>query len=97
MDDVKTIVKVFAKGLGGNRIEQVSARRCDDADVLDDSGHIAARALNLAVLQKPQQQRLRTEAHLAHFIQKNRAVNSLLQTPARVASCARERALCHSE
>ena len=79
VDDVEAIVEIFAEALVGDAREKISVRRRDDANVDDGLRAVGADALNLAVLEKSQQQRLHAQAHLADFVHEDRAGVRLLE------------------
>ena len=93
VDDAQPVQQVFAELAGGDEVGQVPVGRGDHADVHARVGVIRADGLNLAVLEKPQQQRLHAQAHLADFVEKERAAMRELELAALVAIGAGEAAL----
>ena len=73
-DDVESIVKVGAELPRFDALRQVAVGGGDDPHVDALDGAVGTDALQLAGLEKAQQQRLHAEAHFAGFVQKRRAV-----------------------
>src|SRR5262245_1745385 len=93
MDDAQPIVEVLAKLPGGDEVSQFSIRRGDDPDVDLRLRLIGADRLDFAVLEEPQQQRLHAQAHLADFVEEERAAMCELNLAALVPERASEAAL----
>ena len=89
--DVEPIQQVFAELPGGHGLGKVAVGGRDDADVDSVRGALGADRLDLAVLEEPQEQRLHPQAHLADFVEEERAVVRELQLPDRVAHRIGER------
>ena len=87
VDDVQAIVEILAERLVGNVIDQAAMRRGDHADVERRQPAIGPDALNLAGLEKAQQQRLHAQAHLADFVHEDRAAVGRSSQP-RLSRCA---------
>ena len=81
MNDVEAIIEIFAEALVGNAREEISVGGGNDANINDRLCPVRADALNLAVFEKSQQQRLHAQAHLADFIHEDRAGVRLLEPP----------------
>ena len=93
MNDAQPVEEILAELAGGHALAQVPVRRGDDADV-DVAGAVGgADALQLALLEESQQQRLHAQAHLAHFVEEQRAAVGHLQLAELVAIGAGEAAL----
>ena len=85
VNDVQAIEQIFAEFVRRDAIDQPAIGRGDDAHVDDGRAPLRADALNLAVLQKSQQQRLHLQAHLADFVHEDRAAMRLLEPALLVA------------
>src|SRR5581483_2902024 len=72
VEHLEAIEEILAKVAAFDRLAQIAVRRSDDAHVGFDDPR-AAQPLELALLQHAQELRLRAEAHLADFVQKQRA------------------------
>ena len=90
--DVQTVVEVFAELLAPHLLEQVAIGRRNHAHVDDGAGLLGADALNLAVLEEPQQHALHAQAHLADFVEQDRAAVGRLEKSRAIAIRAREAA-----
>ena len=77
--DVEAVKQILAELVRRHAIDQPTVGRGDDANVDARRAAIGADALNLAVLEKPQQQRLHLQAHLADFVHEDRAAMRLLE------------------
>src|SRR5262245_2148261 len=97
VDHVQPVIKVLAKMLLGDSRQEISIRRRDNADIDDRMRAIGTDPLNLAVLEKPQQQCLHPQAHLADLIEENRAGLRLLEPAPFVTICIGEAAAHMSE
>ena len=91
-DDVQAIEQVFAETILGNLALEILVRRGEDADVHLDRLR-AADARDDAVLQDAEHLGLRGEAHVAHFVEEERAAMRLLELPRPIGDGAGERAL----
>ena len=80
--DVEAVVQILTKCLVGDVRDQAAVRRGDDADVDGDEPPLGTDALNLAVLEEPQQQRLHAQAHLADFVHEDGAAVGALELAA---------------
>ena len=97
VDDSQPIQQILPKLPGCNHVAQVPVRRRDDADIDPRLRPIGADRLNFAILEKPQEERLHAQAHLADFVQEQRAAMRELQLSRLVAVRAGEAALDMSE
>src|SRR5215467_11098691 len=77
LDDVQSIVQVFAELALGNPRAEVAIGRSNQANVRAPGRPIGADRLYLAGLCKPQEDGLHAEAHLAEFVQEQRAAFGL--------------------
>ena len=93
VDDAQPVQEVLAELAGGDELVQVAIGGGDDAHVDPRLRVVGADRLDLAVLEKPQQQRLHAQAHLADFVEKQRAAMRELELAALVAVGAGEAAL----
>jgi hypothetical protein len=82
IDDVQAVVEILSKQLLGDLLGQRAVGRGDDP-IVDPRGVVGADTLKLACFQKPQQQSLHAEAHLADFVHEDCAAVRSLQ-PARL-------------
>ena len=95
-DDVEAVVEVLAELPVGDHLRQVAVGRRDDADVGAQRAG-AAEALELVLLQDAQDLRLRVGAHVADFVEEQRAAVGLLEAADALLVGAGERALLVSE
>src|SRR5262249_30865347 len=72
--------------------DEVSVRRRDHPDVAGHLDAVGADALDFSVLEKPEQERLHAQGHLADFVEKDRAVLRLIEPAALVAVRSRKAA-----
>ena len=79
VDDAEPIEQVLAELAGRDALGQIAVGRRDDAHVDACAGVVGADRLNLAVLEEAQQQRLHAQAHLADFVEEQRAAVRQLQ------------------
>ena len=93
VDDAQPVQEVLAELAGGDELVQVAIGGGDDPHVDARLRLVRADGLDLAVLEKPQQQRLHPQAHLADFVEKQRAAMRELELAALVAVGAGEAAL----
>ena len=93
VDDAQPVQQVLAELAGGDELVQVAIGGGDHAHVDPRLRVVGADRLDLAVLEKPQQQRLHAQAHLADFVEKQRAAMRELELAALVAVGAGEAAL----
>ena len=93
VDDVEPVVEVLAEGLLGDVLDEATMGRGDHPDVDRRLLAIGSDSLNFAGLQKPQQQRLHPQAHLADFVHEDGAAVGGLEPAALVAVGVREAAL----
>ena len=87
MDDAQPVQEVLTELAGGDEIVQVAIGGGDDANVDTRMRLVRPDGLNLAVLEKPQQPRLHAQAHVADFVEKQRAAMRELE----LAALARDR------
>ena len=97
VDDAQPVQEVLAELAGGNEVVQVAIGGGDHANVDTRLRFVRADGLDLAVLEKPQQQGLHAQAHLADFVEKQRAAMRELELAALVAVGAGEAAFDVSE
>ena len=97
VDDVEPVEQVFAEQPLGDEIAQVLVRRRDHAHVHAAVGAVRADFLHVAGLEKPQQQPLHAQRHLADFVEEDGAVGGHLELAGLVAVGAGEAALDVSE
>ena len=97
VDDAQPVQQVFTELTGRDVIGQVPVGRGDHADVDARLRVVRADGLDLAVLEKPQEQRLHPQAHFADFVEEQRAPVRELELPPLVAVGAGEAALHVSE
>ena len=97
VDDAQPVQEVFAELAGGDELVEIAIGGGDDADVDTRLRVVGPDCLYLAVLEKPQQQRLHPQAHLADFVEKERAAVRELELAALVAVSAGEAAFDVSE
>ena len=97
VDDAQPVQEVFAELAGGDELVQVAIGGGDHANVDTRLRVVGPDRLDLAVLEKPQQQRLHAQAHLADFVEKQRAAMRELELAALVAVGAGEAAFDVSE
>ncbi len=83
-DDAQPVKEIFAELAGGDHLRQVAVGRGNHADVHLALRLIRTHGLDLAVLEKPQEKRLHSEAHLADFVEEQRAAMRELELPALV-------------
>ena len=95
-DDVQAVEQVLAEPAFLHHLRQVAVGRRDDADV-DAQRPGAAEALELVLLQHAQDLRLRARAHVADFVEEQRAAVGLLEAADALLVGARERALLVTE
>ena len=77
-DDVQAVVEVLAELAGRDHRRQVAVGRGDQPDVdLDGAG--AAQPLEFVLLEHAQDLRLRVRAHVADFVEEQRAAVGLLE------------------
>ena len=93
VDDAQPVQQVFAELAVRHHVAQVAVGGGDDAHVHLGLHVVGADGLHLAVLEKPQQQRLHAQAHLADFVEEERAAVRELQLARLVAVRAGEAAL----
>ena len=91
LDDPQPIEQVFPELAGGDALRQIAVGGRDQADV-DCLRLLAADGLDFAALEKSQQQGLHPQAHLADFVEKQRAAVGQLQLAGTIAIGARETA-----
>src|ERR1700730_15278671 len=89
---VQPIKKVFAEKPFANLLLEFFIGRGDHPHI-HDRGVIGAHALEPLLFQYPQYLRLRTQTHIADFVQKKRAVIGLLEFPNLIFTSASEAAL----
>src|SRR5262249_22225748 len=77
-EDVQPIVQVLAKETLRDGLLQIAVRRRDDARVSFEHA-CAAKALELAFLQDAEELRLCRQAHLADFVEEQRAAAGLFE------------------
>ncbi len=97
VDDAQPVQQVLAELAGSDELVQVAIGGGDHAHVDPRLRVVGADRLDLAVLEKPQQQRLHAQAHLADLVEKQRAAMRELELAALVAVGAGEAALDVSE
>ena len=97
VDDSQPIQQILPELPGGNHLVQIAIRGGDDPDIDPGLLAIGADRLYFAILQKPQEDRLHAQAHLADFVQEQRAAIRKLQKSRLVAVGARKAALDVSE
>ena len=85
VDDAQPVQEVLAELAGGDEVGQVAIGGGDHAHVDTRLRLVRPDGLDLAVLEKPQQQRLHAQAHLAHFVEEQRAAMRELELAALVA------------
>ena len=73
VDDAQPIQQIFAELAGRDALGQVAVGRGDHADVDPSRALVRADALELALLEEAQQQRLHPQAHLPDFVEEQRA------------------------
>ena len=81
----EAVHQVLAELPRSNQLGEVPGRRRNHANVDPRGMALGANGLNLAVLEEAQQHRLHAQAHLADFVEENRAAVSDLQLPWLVA------------
>src|SRR6202790_5321730 len=89
---VQPIKKVFAEKAFANLLFEFLIGRGDHPHIYD-CGVIGAHALEPLLFQYPQYLRLRTQTHIADFVQEKRAVIGLLEFPNLIFTIASEAAL----
>ena len=92
VDDAQPVQQVLAELAGGDQVGQVAIGGGDHAHVDPRLRFVRADGLDFAVLEKPQQQGLHAQAHLADFVEKQRAAMRELELAALVAVGAGEAA-----
>ena len=92
VDDAQPVEQVLAELAGRDALGQVAVGRRDDAHVGDARGAVRADRLDFAGLEEAQQQRLHAQAHLADFVEEQRAAVRELQLAGLVAIRAGEAA-----
>ena len=97
MDDLQPVQQVLAELAGRHQVAQVAVGGRDHPNVDARLRLIRTHGLDLAVLEKPQQERLHAQAHLADFVQEQRAAMRQLELAALVAVGAGEAAFDVSE
>ena len=97
MNDPQPIEQVLAELTGCNQIAQIAIGRGHHPDVDARRRFVRTDGLDLATLQETQQQRLHPEAHLADFVEKQRAAVRELQLAALVTVGAGEASFDVSE
>ena len=90
-DDVEPIIQILAKAPGRDLIQQVAVRSRHDAHIHLEGG-VASHALDLPLLDGPQELDLHEQGNFADFIQKQRAAVRLQKTPVPALVRARESA-----
>src|SRR5215471_8835640 len=95
-EDVQPIVEVVAEALAVDHLQQVPVGRRDDAHVDFDRPR-AAEALELLLLEHPQQFRLELESNLADFIEEESAAIRHLEPAHLLADRPREGAALVAE
>ena len=93
VNDVEAIEQVLAKRALGDHVAQVAVGRRDDADVDAADDAVGADLLQFAGFQKPEQQALHAQGHLADFVEEHRAPVGELELAELVAVGAGEAAL----
>ncbi len=93
MDHAQAIQEVLAELTCGDPLGQIAIRRGDHADVEPSRAVVGTDLLDLTVLEEAQQERLHAQAHLADFVEEQRAPVRLLQLADLVAIRAGEAAL----
>ena len=86
MDDAQPVQEVLTELPRGDEIVQVAMGGGDDANVDARMRSIRPDGLNLGVLEKPQQPRLHVQAHVADFVEKQRAAMRELELAARLGA-----------
>src|SRR5579859_981496 len=89
---VQPVKKVFAEKAFANLLLEFLIGRGDHPYIYD-CGVIGAHALEALLFQCPQYLRLRTQTHIADFVQKKRAIIGLLEFPNLIVTGASEAAL----
>ena len=89
--DVEAIEQVLAEPPGGHGLGEVPVGGRDDADVDSCASAVGADRLDFAVLEEAQEERLHPQAHLADFVEEDRAVVRQLQLAHVVAHRVGER------
>lgn len=79
-DDVEPIIQILAEAPGRDLIQQVAVRRRHDAHIHLEGG-VASHALDLPLLDGPQELDLHEQGNFADFVQKQRAAVRLQKTP----------------
>ena len=92
MDDPEPVEEVFAELSLPHALSEVAVRRRDDADIGVGTEIVGADGLNFAALEKSQQERLHPQAHVADFVEKERAPIRQLELARLVAVGAGEAA-----
>ena len=96
VDDVQSVVKIFAEATFAHELLQIAVRRRDDAHV-DLHCFGAADRAHLVLLQHAQQFDLQPHRHVADFVQHQGAALGRLEQAAVAASCAGESAFLVAE
>ena len=97
LSDVDPVQQVLPEQALGHHVVQVAIGGRDDAHVHPGGCAVGTHRYHLAVLEKPQQHRLHAQAHLADFVEEDRAAVRLLELPDFVAIGAGEAALHMTE
>jgi hypothetical protein len=93
VDHAEPIEEILAELAGSDTLGEVAVRGGNDPDVDAARPLVGPDALQLTLLEKAKQKRLHPEAHLAHFVEEERAAIRRLQLADLVAVRAGEAAL----
>src|SRR5581483_4675601 len=78
--DVEAIIEVLTEAALADQIGQVLIRRADDADIHPLPAHAAER-IHRVILEDTEEFDLSGQAHLADFVEEQRAAVRLLEAP----------------
>src|SRR5438105_1675252 len=97
VNDIQPIVQVLSKFLFVDTRKKVAVGRGDNAHIKPGFQPIRTNALDFAVFEKSEQERLHAQAHLADFVEEHGATLGHFQQAAAIAMCVRESATNMSE
>src|SRR5206468_4776473 len=92
MNDIEPVEEILAKRALRDQVAEIPVGSRDHPHVDDAAAAVGAHLLQLPGLEKPQQQPLHAQRHLADFVEEHRAVVRELEFPRLVAVGTREAA-----